>query len=172
MHFEQGGSGSGCLFMCLEFQYALRERVLGRVGEGCGMVVVDVLDAEEAEYFEDLLAEVTEGDGAVVREALLDEDVTVEAAHLRDRENADAAEGLGSDRKDFAFCDVGAKDAFAVALQAVEGDLTGSDVALEGAAGEVRIGAGGLEQAVLDQLILDRAVGAQLAFRRIAAGSP
>ena len=67
MHFEQGGSGSGCLFLCLEFQYALRERVLSRVGEGCGMVVVDVLDAEEAEYFEDLLAEVTEGDGAVVR---------------------------------------------------------------------------------------------------------
>ena len=47
--------------------------------------------------------------------------------------------------------------------------MAGRDVAFQRAAGEVRIAAGGLQQAVLNQLVLDRAVGAQLAGRRVAA---
>ncbi len=55
------------------------------------------------------------------------------------------------------------------ALQAVEGDLAGGDVALQGAAGEVGVGAGGLQQAVLDELVLHGPVGAQLAAGGVAA---
>ena len=69
--------------------------------------------------------------------ALLDEHVAVEAAHLGNGEHADAAEGTGGHRQDLALGDVGAQVALAVTLQAVEGDLAGGDVALQGAAGEV-----------------------------------
>ena len=62
-----------------------------------------------------------------------------------------------------ALGDVGAQLPLAVALQAVEGDGGGGDVPLQGAPGEVGLGALGLQQAVLDQLILHRPVGAQLA---------
>ena len=101
--------------------------------------------------------------------ALLHQHVAVEAAHLRDGEDADAAEGAGLDRQDLALGDVGAQLALAVALQAVEGDLGGSDVALQGAPGEVGVGALGLQQAVLDELILHGPVGAQLAAGGVAA---
>ena len=109
-----------------------------------------------------------EGDRTVMRVALLDQHVAVEAAHLRDREDADAAEAAGGHRKDFAFRDVGAQVTVGVALQAVEGDLGRSDIALERAAGEVRFAAV-FQQAVLDQLILDGPVGAHLAGRGVAA---
>ena len=61
-----------------------------------------------------------ERDGAVVRIALLHQHVAVEAAHLLDREDADAAEGLGGHGQHFAFSQVSADFAFGVALQAVE----------------------------------------------------
>ena len=69
----------------------------------------------------------SESDCAVVRESLADEDMPVEASHLRDGEHADAAEASGGNGKDFAFCDVGTKNAVTVALQTEEGDLTGGD---------------------------------------------
>ena len=98
-----------------------------------------------------------ERDGAVMRIALLHQHVAVEAAHFLDGKDADAAEGLGGHGQHFALSQVGADFAFGVALQAVEGDGTGSDVAFQGAAGEVRFASFGLQQAVLDQLVLDRA---------------
>ena len=99
-----------------------------------------------------------EGDGPVVRIALLYEHMAVEAAHFGDGEHADAAEAAGGDGQDLALGDVGAQVAVAVTLQAVEGDVARRDVALNGAAGEVGVAAGGLEQAVLDELVLDGAV--------------
>ena len=98
-----------------------------------------------------------EGDGAVMREVLLDEDVAVEAAHLRDGEDADAAEGVRGCWQDFALGDVGAQLAVSRALQAEEGDVAVGDVAFERAARDVRRIAV-LEQAVLDQLVLDAAL--------------
>lgn len=79
-----------------------------------------------------------EGDGAVMREVLLDEDVAVEAAHLRDGEDADAAEGVRSCWQDFAFSDVGTQLAIGRALEAEEGDVAVGDVAFEGAARDIR----------------------------------
>ena len=94
---------------------------------------------------------------------LLYQHMAVEAAHLRDGEHADAAKAAGLDRQHFALGDVGAQRALAVALQAVEGDDGGGNVALQRAAGKIGVAAGGLQQAVLDQLVLDGAVGTHLA---------
>ena len=110
-----------------------------------------------------------EGHRPVVGIALLDEHMAVEAAHLRDGEHADAAEGAGGHGQHFAFCHIGAQLPVGSALQPEEGDLAGGDVALQGAAGEVRVRAGGLQQAVLDELVFHCPVGAQLAAGGVAA---
>ena len=110
-----------------------------------------------------------EGHSAVMGIALLHQDVTVEPAHLGDGEHADAAEGAGGHGQHFALSHVAAQLAVGSALQAVEGDLAGSDVAFQSAAGEIGIGTGGLQQTMLDQLVLHSAVGAQLAAGSVAA---
>ena len=56
------------------------------------MVVLHILDAQVAEHLVKGLADMGEGHGAVVRIVLLDEYMTIEAAHLRNSEDADAAE--------------------------------------------------------------------------------
>ena len=112
---------------------------------------------------------VAEGHGAVVGEALLNQHMAVEAAHLMDGEHADAAEAGGSHRQHLALGDVGAQTALAVALEAIEGDLAGGDVALQGAAGEVGVASLRLQEAVLDELVLHGPVGAHLAGGGVAA---
>ena len=89
--------------------------------------------------------------------ALFDEHMAIEAAHFRDGEDADAAEGLGGHRQDLALGDVGPQLPVAGALEAEEGDVAIGNVALQSAAGEVR-GAAVFQQAVLDQLILHAAL--------------
>ena len=149
---------------------SLRSRpgVLRGVGQALGLVVGNIRHAEVLEHLEQGLAAVGEGHGAVVGIALLDEDMAVEPAHLRNGEHADAAEGAGGHRQHLALGDVGAEVALAVALEAVEGDIAGGDVTLQGAPGEVRRAAV-LQQAVLDQLVLHRAAAAHLAAGGVAA---
>ena len=142
---------------------ARSERVLGGVGQGGGAVVGDVLHAEVLEHLEQRAPDVAEGDRAVVRIALFEQHVAIEAAHFGDGEYADAAEGVRAHVEHLALGHIGAQRALAVALQAVEGHVARGQVALERAAGKVRFAAGGLEQAVLDQLIANRAAVAQLA---------
>ncbi len=104
-----------------------------------------------------------EGHRAVVGVALLDQYMAVEPAHLVDGEHADAAKAAGLDGQHLALGDVGAQIALAVALEAVEGDVRGRNVRLQGAAGEVGVAVLGLQQAVLNELVFHRPVGAQLA---------
>ena len=111
----------------------------------------------------------TEGDRAVVRVALLNEHMTVEAAHLRDGEDADAAEAARMYRQDLALGDVAAQITVGIALQAVERDLACCKIGLERAAGKIRLRACRFEQTVLNELVLDRAVSAELAGGRVAA---
>ena len=139
------------------------EGILSGIPVSCCPVEADVLNAEELEDFVEGLSYMMESNGPVMREALLNEDVAVETAHLGNGECGNAAEGLAVDVKDLAFCDVGAKNALAVTLETVEGDVAGSDIALEGASCEIRLGSGGLEGPVLDELVLDGTVGAHLA---------
>ena len=110
-----------------------------------------------------------EGHGAVVGVALLDQHMAVEAAHLGDGKDADAAERTGGHRQNFALGDVGAEVALAVTLQAVEGDVGRRDVTFQCATGKVGLAARRLQQTVLDQLVLHGTVGAHLAGRRVAA---
>ena len=97
-----------------------------------------------------------EGDRAVMRGALAHQHVAVEAAHFGDGEHADAAEAAGGHVEHLALGHIGAQDALAVALEAVEGDVAGGDLALEGAAGEVGLAALGLKQTVLDEDVYKR----------------
>ena len=68
---------------------------------------------------------------------LLDEHMAVEAAHFRDGEHADAAEGAGGNRQDLALGHIGPQLAVRGALEAEEGDVAGDDVALQGALGDL-----------------------------------
>ena len=86
-----------------------------------------------------------EGHGAMVGIALLHQHMTVEPAHFGDGEYADAAEGAGLDRQDFTLGNVGAELALAVALETVEGDGRGGDIAFQRAAGEIGLGTLGLQ---------------------------
>ena len=65
----------------------------------------------------------SECNSSVMRIAFLDQNVAIEAAHFMDCKDSDAAKGFRSNRKHFSFCDVAAKDAFAIALLTVESDL-------------------------------------------------
>ena len=121
-------------------QLFLCKRILCGIRQALRSVVLDVADSEELEDLEESFSVMAERHGAVVRISLLDENVSVEAAHLRDGEHADTAETSGGHRQDFAFCDVGAENTFAVALQTEEGDVAGGDVAFQSSSGEVRLG--------------------------------
>ena len=56
------------------------------------LVVSDILHAEILDYLEEGLADVREGNGTEVGIAILDDDVTIEAAHLRNSEDTDTTE--------------------------------------------------------------------------------
>ena len=107
------------------------ERILRRIFVRGGLVPADLFRAEVLEDLEQRLAVVTERDRAVMREAVFDQHVTVEAAHFLDGEDADAAEGTRGDRKDLALRHVSVEVVVRGGLQAVEGDVAGNDVALE-----------------------------------------
>ena len=122
------------------------------IGQGGGPVIGDVPHAQQAEGLKERAAVVPEGHRAVVGIALLQQHMSVEASHLRDGEDADAAEGAGSHRQHLALGDVGPQNALAVALDAVEGNVAGGDVPLQGAPGEVGLAAV-LQQPVLDGVL-------------------
>jgi len=145
----------------------LREGIFRGIREICGLVVADVCHAKETQHIVDGAAVVAEGHGAVMREALLDEHMAVEAAHFGDGEDADAAEGIRSGGQDLALGDIGPEAPLAGALKAEEGDVTVSNVTLQSATGEVG-GAAVFQQAVLDELVLHAAL-LQLAKGSVAA---
>lgn len=70
----------------------LCKRILCGIRQALGLVVGNVRNAEELEHFKQRLAIVTEGNGTVVRVALLNQDMAVETAHLGNGEDGDAAE--------------------------------------------------------------------------------
>ena len=127
------------------------------------MIVGNILYAEELEYLEQRPAVVTEGDGAVMREPLLYQDMAVEASHLRDGEYAYPAEAGRGDREHLSLRDIRAEDPLAVALQTVEGDIGSVYIAFESPSREIGRTSLRLKQTVLDELIFHRAVGAHLA---------
>ena len=99
------------------------ERVFRRVRERFRLIIGDIAHAEELEDLEQKLAVVAEGDRTVVRVALLNEDVAVEAAHLRDGEDADAAEAARMYRQNLALGNVASQHAVRVALEAIERNI-------------------------------------------------
>ena len=85
---------------------ALLEWILCRIWQCLRLIIRYILDAEESEYLEERFSEVAERHGSVMRISLFQQYVTVESAHLRDGEDADASERLCRYRKHLALSDV------------------------------------------------------------------
>ena len=101
------------------------------------MVICNVTNTEEFEHLEQRLAVMAKGHRSVVRIALFDQNMVVEAPHFGNGEQADAAEAARCDRKNLALCNIGTQRSVAVTLQAIEGNLGSRKIALQRAAREV-----------------------------------
>ena len=84
----------------------LYEWIFSGIQHADGLVEADILDTEVTEEIEQELSIVTECYCAVVRIALFNQNVTVEATHLRNCEDTDTAEGTSRNIKDLTLCDV------------------------------------------------------------------
>ena len=98
-----------------------------------------------------------EAERTVMREALGDEDVAVEAGEARDRRDADRTKGMRVDVQKLAVRDVRDEMALAVRLQTEHRRVARLDLALHRAARDDRLAAA-LEAAVHDELVLHAAV--------------
>ena len=81
-------------FLLLIFLRRLCERILGGIVVTLREVVVDLVhgDAHVLENLPEILTLMAEHNGAVVWVVLLDEDVTIEAAHVLNTEDTDRTE--------------------------------------------------------------------------------
>ncbi len=154
---------------CIAGKFWNSKRILRGISIIGTAIEADIGHTEVLEDLKEGLTAVIEGHGAVMGIALLDQHVTVEAAHLRNGKDTDAAEGTGGNRKHLALCDIGAELTVAVALETVEGDGRGGDIALQRAASEIGIASLGLKETVLNELILHGALGAHLASGGVTA---
>ena len=123
--------------MCKTTIAELCERILGGVEVALREVVVDLVngDAHVLENLPQILTLMTEHHSAVVWIVLLDEDVTVEAAHVLDTEDTDRTERTGSYRNNLALSDVSAELSVGSRLQTINSNQTWLDVTLEGTIG-------------------------------------
>ena len=83
-----------CMVRVSPTEYPLCEGVLGGIVVALREVVVDLVhgDTHVLENLPEILALMAEHNGAVVWVVLLDEDVTIEAAHVLDTEDTDRTE--------------------------------------------------------------------------------
>ena len=79
----------------------------------------------------------TEHHSAVVWVVLLDEDVTIEAAHVLDTEDTDRTERAGSYRNNLTLSDVSAELGVSSRLQTINSSQTWLDVTLERSVGNL-----------------------------------
>lgn len=114
--------------------------VLGRIGQGCGLIVGDISYAEVLKDLEKSLTIVTEGNCTVMRVLLFDEHMAVEAIHLGDCKDTDGTERLGQNVQYLALCDISTQPSGCGGLETEEGDVTGLDVAFHGTTGDVGLG--------------------------------
>ena len=119
--------------------YRLAERILGRIEVALREVVVDFVngDAHVLENLPEVLALMAEHNGAVVWIVLLDEDVTIEAAHVLDAEGTDRTERAGSHWQNLALSNVSTETGVGGRLQTVNGSEAWLQVALQGTVGNL-----------------------------------
>ena len=99
-------------------EFCLREGILGGIHHALGLVEGNLLNAQQLHDGKQRLAGLAERHRAMMREAALDQDMTIEAVHLGDAEYADAAEGAGVNGQNLALRDVADQLAVLIALQA------------------------------------------------------
>jgi len=110
--------------------------------------------------------------GGVVRVALADQHVAVEAREVGDTEDADAAERVRVRIQNLALGDIRLQAVAARALQPEDRGRAGLERAFQRAPGDVRLFVR-LHQTVHDELILDAASLAEVARGGVAAvGTP
>ena len=107
----------------IEKKKRLAEGIFRWIRQGFRLIVGKVFNAQKAEQREKRLAAVRESDCTVMRILLLNQHMTVEAVHLRNGEDADAAKAAGRYVQNLALCNVGLEFARGVALQTEEGDV-------------------------------------------------
>ncbi len=86
--------------------------IFRRISYTLWLVITDLInsDSDVLEHLIELLSEVTECDGTVVREVLFDEHVAVEASHFRDCEDTDSTERACLNWQYLTLCDVCTED--------------------------------------------------------------
>ena len=96
------------------------------------MVVSDLIRcyADVFEYFKQCFSIVSECNGSVMWIAFFDQLMTIESSHLRNREDTDATEGTGSNRKYFTVCHISAQFSVSRTLQTEECDISRYDISL------------------------------------------
>ena len=107
--------------------------VFGGVFDGRWQIITYLLHSQIFEHLEQFLSEVSECNGAVVRESVLNKHVAIKSAHFVDGENAYSAERLGRNGKDLALGNVSVQMVIGSRLQTVESDVSGDKVAFQGA---------------------------------------
>ena len=129
---KRPGINRGANLICI-----LSERILRWVWQALWLIVADfiVSHADVLENFVNGLSEVTECNCTVVRIILLNQYVTVEAAHFLDCEYTDSTEGLSSYVKNFTLCNVCTKDVIRCGLQTEECDIARKNIAFESTVG-------------------------------------
>ena len=118
---------------------SLCERILGWVEVTLREVVVDLVngDTHVLENLPEILTLMAEHNGAVVWVVLLDEDVTIEAAHVLDTEDTDRTERACSHRNNLALSDVSAELGVGSRLQTINSSQAWLDVTLESTVGNL-----------------------------------
>ena len=86
------------------------KRIFVRIQHGFRLIEGNVLHTQIRENRMQGFAEMSEGHGAMMRILLFNEHVTVEAPHLRNSENTDAAKGTGDGWQNLALCDIRTQD--------------------------------------------------------------
>src|SRR5512143_1174996 len=117
------------------------------------MIEEDVADAQHAAGCKECLSCVPESNGGVVRKALFDQDVTVEARHFLNCEHANRSERLWVDVKDLAIRDVCLYSGFRRRLNSENRDRAGFDLSFQRSSRDIRL-LSRFHEAVHDQLIL------------------
>ena len=96
-----------------------------RISYTCRLIITDFLNryTNIFEYFEESFSMMSECYCAMMREASLDQHVTVETSHLRNCKYSDCSKGTCCNRKNLSMCDISTKLVIRSALQTIECDI-------------------------------------------------
>ena len=99
------------------------EGIFRRIKIARRLIIGNIRNTKVIEHIIDGFAIMAESYCTMMREALFNEHMTIEAAHFRNSEDANAAEGIRGCRQDFALGNIGLKLTVRSALQTEERNI-------------------------------------------------